>query len=291
MSREIEFKKVRDFGEIINDTFLFIRQNVKPLLSVFFYLCGFFILAGTVASIMHEMSMQNAPELQSGPFSSRNFSDILNWNYFVVVFISLGSYAAITVSVLSFIALYIQKGKVAPSVEEVWAYFKYYYFRTFFSSIAVGIFICIAFVCCIFPGFYVWPAMCLFYPIMILENANFDYSFSRSFKLLKDRWWTTAAVILVIYVITYSCMMIPVIPGLLFTMMGTFFPEAKEWNILGIVIGAILANFTYVFMIIPVVGITLCYFNLVEVQESAGLMDRINQFGEEKNEKTGLEEY
>ncbi|MNL44836.1 hypothetical protein D3C87_1674380 [compost metagenome] len=86
-------------------------------------------------------------------------------------------------------------------------------------------------------------------------------------------------------------MMIPAIPGMLFTMIGTFIPAVKEWNSVLIIIGAIFQNLTYVFMIIPVVGIALCYFNLVEVHESAGLMDRIHQFGEEKNENTPLEEY
>ncbi|MEQ7798519.1 hypothetical protein ABDJ41_01800 [Pedobacter sp. ASV1-7] len=291
MSQHIEFKKLRAFGEIISDTFLFIKQNFKPLLRVFLYLCGFFILTGIVASAMHEMSMQNTPEVQNGPFSSRNFSNILNWNYFLVILVSIGSYAAITVSTLSFIALYIQKGKVAPSPEEVWAYFKYYYFRTFFSSLGVGLFVCIAFLFCIVPGLYVWPAMCLFYPIMILENASFDYSFGRAFKLLKDQWWNTAAAILVIYFITYACMMIPAIPGMLFTMVGTFIPAVKEWNSVLIIVGAIFQNLTYVFMIIPIIGIALCYFNLVELQESAGLMDRIHQFGEEKNENPPLEEY
>lgn len=291
MVQQVEFKKQRAFGEIINDTFLFIRQNFKPLLRVFFYLCGFFILAGIIASVMHELNMQKIPKQVNGSFSSRNVFDVFNWNYFLVLVVSLGSYAAITVATLSFIAVYIQKGKVAPSPEEVWAYFKYYYFRAFFSSLAIGLFIFVAFLCCIVPGLYIFPAMSLFYPIMILENADFMYAYRRSFKLLKNQWWVTAAVILVIYLIAYSCMMIPAVPGLLFTMIGTFIPEAKEWQMVTVIIGSILQNLTYVFMMIPVIGLAFCYFNLVEVQESAGLMDRIHQFGEEKNENPPLEEY
>jgi len=291
MSGKIEFKKLRDFGEVINDTFLFIRENLKPLIKVFIYLCGFFILAGIIASVMQQLNMQTVSKNPNNPFAVTNMGDIFNWFYFLVILITMGSYTAITVSTLSFIALYIQKGKVAPSPEEVWAYFKYYFFRAFFSSIGVGLFMVFTFMLCLIPGIYVFPAMSLFFPIMILENAGFQYTFSRSFRLLKNQWWLTAGVILVIWVIAYSCMMFASMPGLILTMVGTFLPGVKEWSKVMIVFGSILQHLSYVFMMIPVIGVTLCYFNLVEVQESAGLMDRINQFGEDKNDNISLEEY
>ena len=43
MIQKVEFRKVRDFGEVISDTFLFMKQNFKPLFKAFFYLCGFFL--------------------------------------------------------------------------------------------------------------------------------------------------------------------------------------------------------------------------------------------------------
>lgn len=291
MSGQIEFKKLRDFGEVISDTFLFIKENLKPLLKVFVYLCGFFILAGIVASAMQQINVLGMARDTENPFAFQNPMAVFNWNYFVVILFSIGTYAAITVSTLSYIALYIQNGKVAPTPDEVWAYFKFYYFRAFFSSIAVGIFLVIAFALCLVPGIYVFPAMTLFFPVMILENGSFEYAFRRSFKLLKDQWLATAGIILVIWVITYACMMFASVPGVILTMIGTFLPGLEKWNKLIVIIGTVIQNLSYVFMLIPVIGASFCYFNLVEMQESSGLMDRINQFGEEKNEKTGLEEY
>jgi hypothetical protein len=291
MSEKIEFKKLRAFGEVINDTFLFIKENFKPLLKVFIYLCGFFILTGIIASVMQQLYLQTVPKRAGNPFAFGRIADVFNWNYFLVILVSIGSYAAITVSTLSFIALYIKNEKVAPSPEEVWAYFKYYYFRAFFSSIVIGLFLFCAFILCVVPGVYVFPAMALFFPIMILENADFGYTFSRSFKLLKDQWWVTAGVILVIWVIAYACMAFASVPGMILTMIGNFIPGIKEWSKLMIIIGTILQHISYVFMMIPVIGVTFCYFNLVEVQESTGLMDRIQQFGEDKKGNTSLEEY
>jgi hypothetical protein len=43
MIGNIEFKKRRDFGQVINDTFTFMRQNFKPLIKTYFTFCGLFV--------------------------------------------------------------------------------------------------------------------------------------------------------------------------------------------------------------------------------------------------------
>jgi hypothetical protein len=126
---------------------------------------------------------------------------------------------------------------------------------------------------------------------MVLENTNFQYAFNRSFKLLKNQWWATAGAMFIIWVIAYACMTFASVPALVLTKAGTFFPGFEGWSVIMIIIGTIILNLSYVFMVIPIIGVSLCYFNLVEVQESTGLMDRINQFGEGKDNFEGQEEY
>jgi hypothetical protein len=60
MQPKIELAKTRDFGEIINDTFLFMRQNFKPLLKYFFTFCGIFLAAGTVCSTLYQLKNNGA---------------------------------------------------------------------------------------------------------------------------------------------------------------------------------------------------------------------------------------
>jgi hypothetical protein len=291
MLEKLEFKKIRAFGEIINDTFLFIRQNFRPLLKVFVYLCGFFILAGMFAGIMYQLGVKTTLNNPGGSSSFSKLNQVFTFNYFLVIVFSICSYVAIMVTTLSFIALYMEKGKVAPTPEEVWAYFKYYYFRVFLSSIFTLLFISLGFVFCLIPGIYLFPAMSLFFPIMILENTDFGYAFSRSFKLLRNQWWTTAGAIFVIWVIAYAGLSFASVPAMILTMVGTFLPGLENWSQIMIIIGTIIQYLSQVFLMIPVIGIALCYFNLTEVQESPGLMDRINQFGVGKTNAPGLEEY
>lgn len=290
MSEKIEFKKLREFGEVINDTVLFIKQNFKPLLKVFVYFCGFFIVAGIIAATVQQLGLRGAARDPGNPFNFTRLEDVFTLSYFMVILFSMFTYTAINVSVLSFIVLYIEKQRVAPSLEEVWGYFRYYFMRVFFSGLFMGIFVVIAFMFCLIPGIYVFPAMSLLLPVMVMENGSFVYAFSRSFKLLKDQWWLTAGTIFVIWLIAYASMSFASLPAVVLTMAGTFIPVSGEWGKAMIVLGTIIQNLCNVFMIVPVVGCTLCYFNLAERQESAGLLDRINQLGQEGNHLNGLEE-
>jgi len=296
MSDKLEFRKLREFGEIINDMFQFIKQNFKPLMKTYIYLCGFFVLAGMLAAIMYQVGLQKinfgygGNQANANPFN--RFGQLFSFNYFVVIIFSLLNYTAITVSTLSFIALYVQKGNQAPTVEEVWSYFKYYFLRVFGSSIAVCIFLITCLLFCGLPFFYVFPAMSLFYSIMVVENGSFEYSFSRSFKLLKDQWWVTAGAIFVIWIITYACMSMASMPAIILTMVSAFTKASGGMSTFIIVISTVIQYVCQVFMILPVIGVTLCYFNLVERLDNTGLLERINQLGKsETNLNSTPEDY
>lgn len=293
LSNQVEFKKIREFGEIINDTFLFVKQNLKPLFKVFVYLCGFFILATLIAAIAQQLGMIKMIKNRTDYASYATFSktNIFTVQYFFVIVFGLANYTAINVTVLSYISIYIKKGNNAPTVEEVWAYFKYYFFRALAGTLVVGGFMIPCFALCLIPGIYVFPALSLFFPIMIIENASIGYSFSRGFKLLKDYWWVTAGTILLIWIITYAVISLASLPALLFSMIGVFSAENKAMSEGLVILTTVIQYICQLFMVLPVIGVTLCYFNLTERHENTGLFDRINKLGEDQNPFKSTEEY
>lgn len=288
MQDKLEFKKTREFGDIIGDTFLFIRQNFKPFLKAYLYLCGFFILAGMLSGIMYLLNFKVDPY---GADPARALENLFTASYFMVIVFSFATYTAITVFTLSFISLYIEKGNVAPGVEEVWSYFKYFFLRVFGSTLLVGIMIAICFICCIIPGIYVFPAFSLFYSVMVFENGNFSYSFSRSFKLANSQWWPTAGAILIIWIITYMVMLIPSLPAMVVGMASTFTQGSKAINVTFVVLSTVVQYACQVFLVLPVIGVSLCYFNLAERMENGGLLNRIDQLGTQKDQLSAPEEY
>lgn len=295
MSNKVEFKKIREFGEVINDTVLFIKQNFRSLMKTFIYLCGIFIVVSTIASVMQQISAQDlfkGVNAKGSPIFN-HFSQMFTVNTLIALIFMFVSYTAMGVAIQSYITLYVENGNVAPSVAQVWPYFKYYYFRMLGSTVVLSLFFVLCLALCVAPGIYVFPALSLFSAVMITENADFSYSFSRSFKLLKDQWWATLATLVVIWIITYACTFLVSLPALVMTMASAFTNGGKGLSTGIIVFTSISQHIAQVFLIIPIIGASLCYFNLVERQENSGLLGRINQLGTtaETDLNTSKEEY
>lgn len=291
MSEKVEFKKLREFGDIINDTIKFFKENFKPLLKVFVYFCGVFIVAGMIAAIFQQIGMQRAIRNMDVTNTYGKLAGLFSIAYFFVALIGILGYTALNVSIFSFIALYIEKGNAASTVEEVWGYFKYYFFRIFGSSFLLGLLLIVSFSLCLIPGFYMFPAISLMIPIMIFENASLGYAFSQSFRLLKENWWITAATLLILWVITYATSSLASLPAIILTMVSALTNGPKGLSNTVIIISTVIQYLCQVFMIIPIIGVSLCYFNLSERKNSTGLMDRIQKMGQEENPFPNKEEY
>jgi len=292
MINKIEFKKRRDFGQVINDTFTFIRQNFKPLIKTYFTFCGLFVLASLVSLLIYQyktVGILNTKILRGG---GRSGLEIYNLEYFLSIIFSLASYASMTVAVLSYIAIYVQKGNHPPTLEEVWGYFKYYFLRVFGSSFVLIIMLIVGFIFCLLPGFYLFPFVAMMFPIMVIENGTFAYSFSRSFKIIGNSFWVTFGTLIVVWIIIYACMSMIILPTSIFNMVGMFTSKNPQLSLTLSMITSVLQSLCQVFTIIPVITISLSYFSLLEQKENVGLMERIANFGDmEKPVDTRPEEY
>jgi hypothetical protein len=286
MTPNLELEKTRDFGEIISDTFVFVRQNFKPLLSHFFVFCGFFLLAVMAFSILNQVKMMDIVTGErtygaaSDPFYI--YRRMFSVNYFLLMLMIMLTYVSIIVTVYSFIALYKEKGNVAPTTSETWGYFKYHFFRILGSGIVIFVLMIAAFVLCIVPGIYLYPIMALIFPIMVIENATFSYAFGRSFDLIRKNWWTTFGCIFVMGIIVVVMSMVVVLPAAMVNMINIFmhFTKGGKISMAGTIVTVILQSLAYVFYMMPMITIALCYFSLTEGKEGTGLLNRIKKLGD-----------
>lgn len=294
MQQPVEFKKVREFGEIIGDTFLFIKQNFKPLMKAYFYLCGFFILGGLLSTFANNLRLfgfldSSTPRAGGSPMSILMMR--FTFNYIVIfIFLVLG-YASFFASILSYIALYIRKGNLAPTVQEVWSYFKFYFWRVFGGGFLITVFWGICTLLCLIPGIWVTPAVSIFFSIMVMENAGIGYAFNRCFKLVTNEWWITFATLVVVYVIYTGAVYFVQIPTFIMIFMKDFTHFQSGFTTVSAIVMALSQYIGQIFMIIPIVACTLIYFNLVERKESAGLLERIEAFGQKTVDNEMPEEY
>lgn len=291
MTETVEFKKRRDFGQVINDTFTFIRQNIKPLIKTYFTFCGLFVLASMATLLLQQFKMVNVINTVGGMGHTRGIG-LYGIEYFLSLIFSFASYSSMTVAVLSYIAIYVQKGNQTPTLDEVWGFFKYYFFRVFGSSFLLMLLLIIGFMFCLVPGFYLFPFIAMMFPIMVIENSSLSYSFSRSFSLIKENFWVTFGTLIIVWIIVYACTTLIVLPTSLFNMLSMFSSKNPQMSLTLSLITTVLQSLCQVFTIVPIITISLMYFNLVEEKESVGLMERISNFGNtEKPIDTRPEEY
>ncbi|MGF7041474.1 hypothetical protein [Mucilaginibacter lappiensis] len=287
MQPKVELARIRDFGEIINDTFLFVKQNFKPLLKYFFIFCGFFVIGGVISASLLQLKMTNAmTNLSSGTYNSMEYKPSV-WSffgieYFFTIIFALFSFVTIQVTVLSYIALYKEKEKQVPTTEEMWGYIKYYYLRVLGSTILLNFLLGFAFLFCLVPGFYLAPIFALVFPIMVMENSSFGYAFSRCFFLIKENWWVTFGTLIVIWIIFYVCMMVITIPASMINVVSLLLHPQKGFSSLSVpaaIITAVLQHLCQIFTILPITTLCLCYFNLTESKDGTSLLDRIDKLG------------
>lgn len=314
MKANIEFRKIRDFGEIISDCIMFIRQNWKSLVKTYFVFCGIFIAGNLVFSLLEHMKVINIRNaaIAGNPSST---GTAFGLEYFMVIIFSFLNIVSATLCILSYVTLYNQKGNKAPTISEVWGYYKYYFWRVVWHSILLMIIFIMALfivavpislifgsissfivpfvilICVLVPLLYYASILSLFFPIVIIENGGFGYAFSKCFKLVKGKWWNTFGVVIVIAVIVYATFLLVIIP---FSVASggviTFLSFNASLPV--VIIYTVIMSFIQVINILPWSAFALTYFSYIEDKESIGLLERIDTLGRaDEITDTGNEAY
>jgi len=293
MNQPIELRKSRDFGQIINDSFTFFKENFKPLISALFIITGLFLVAETISNVAASLSMIDMYSSRidnSQLFESHSISYIVT--AMVNALILVLSQAFIHFTTLCYISVYLQKGNKQPTFAEVWGYFKYYFWRTVGSGFLLAILTCIAFVIFVIPCIYFMPIFYLIIPVIVIENASFKYAFNKSFRLIKQNWWFVFGVIFIMGLIVGMAAGIASIPVTIISAGSKFF-SLKSFTVPIIVVFSALHSLVTLAYALPSIAICMCYFTLSEEKEGLGLLDRIEKLGKNDNADTGLpaEEY
>jgi len=264
MKENIELARNREFGDIISDTFVLIRQNFTPLLKAIVVICGLFLLTDIVISAFVAVNREDASIQTLAGFSKA----VLGFIYAILLVLTTQAY----------FILYKEKGNTRPEVIEVWGYVKYYFFRVFFTEILLIIGIFIGAFLCFLPCVYLGVVFSLVLPVMMVENGNIEYSIRKAFKIIKGNWWFTFGIILLVSVITAVLMLILLIPvGIVYGVAGWL--TGKNVDEIAGVFFAVDLNLCKLLWIIPNIALILVYFALTEEKEGTSLIDRINSFG------------
>ncbi|MEJ7739127.1 MAG: hypothetical protein WKF97_17010 [Chitinophagaceae bacterium] len=289
--QKIELRKIRDFGENLNDTLLFIRQNFKPLVKSFFAICAVFMVAKAILSGLNQFETFNSfsqifkERMTKVPSTSVMvvIKPILTLLFVLITMVSM------QVALGAYIKYYALHDGLKPGIEEVWSIFKKYFFKILLYSVPLGLYLIIGFALCIFPGIYLWVVFMPFPLIVMIEETQFADSWRRCFELIRENFWISLGIYLIAYLI-YNFISAFIGLGVGAIMGIGAYLTTDDLATTAAIITSFLETFSYCFYIIFFICISFHYFTLVEIKEGTGMLRRINSIGTDSNNVTNSEE-
>jgi hypothetical protein len=312
----IKLQRQRDFSKKMNATFEFVKQNFKSLCTSLLVITGpsAFVSSFVMGSLLGDFMglMQNMGDPQSFTANTSNLFLSTTFWLQVLLLMAFGTLTFVfSVScVNNYIILYDEKKTNKIEVAEVWDRVRQTFWMYFGTSFLFFLLFIVAYVILIIPigilgaispaliflgillfivaVFYVLFGSSLTFFIRGYEKKGFFESISRSFYLVRTKWWSTFGLIfllsIIVGVISYI-FLIPYYVVIFSTALHQTTPETftgpSETLMLTTKIFFGLYYFAQILLsTLPNVGIAFQYFNLVEMKEAKGLMKDLESFGQ-----------
>ena len=317
----ILLEQERDFGDKINASFTFVSQNFKTLFLSVLYFAGPLSLIGGIANGV--VQSNNLAFASSGAAKPRgtstgeifansfgdSFAHLLTLNYFIaIVFLIL---ASVTVAITVYaMMLEYKESPESLTIERVWARILTIFLPVLGSyAVAILIFILIVIVFAaiigalisgvggIFAGFlsgmigllgfiviiYFFVVYSLSPAIVAYEGIGAWEALGRAKFLIKDKWWSTFGLIMIIGIINSFVALIFGAPAMVVTFMKVLKVGGGISGNIPLIITTVISTVGQVVVSsLTYVAISFQYFNLVEKREGTALKTLIESIGQKK---------
>jgi hypothetical protein len=289
--QKINFYKIRSFSQKLNATIEFIRQNFKPLGRAIIYIVGpLAILNGLLLAQYFNFIFGNLNGENIDSFRNP-LAFVFNPSYIGFLILSVVSGLLSYSVVINYMRLYHEKYPEEITVTEV-LNVAWKDILTLFGLVVIGgILVAAGIFALIIPAIYLSIVLSLSVPALFFERNGVFEAIGRSFKLIKGKWWSTFGLVFAAYLLAQAVAMIFIIPFYVFYFLGIFtmveemgvtadvsswwFQAGMTLSVMFMILGSFLTQS------IPIIAVNFQYFNLVERQESVGLMGEIEQLDSE----------
>jgi hypothetical protein len=285
----VEFKRERDLGAIISDTFKFLRLEWKPFFGTILKTAFLPIIIAIAALFFYMYSFSDifGYEVNSfGYYQEPNVGLMFTSMAFMGIFFLI-AYVIMNITALYYIKSYVDNnGEIDYGMIQERVKDKFWSFTGLF--IMVGIIVVISALLCFFPAIYTGIVLSLAGPILVYNNLGATDTISYSFKFVSGHWWETFGVMFVVGLITTVAGYIFSIPAMIyfFIKMGTIIstndPTAVAESFsdpIYLVLNGISYIGQFILYVITLVSNVMIYFDINEQKNASGAMDKINSLG------------
>lgn len=282
----IDFRRQRELGDVISDTFKFIRQEFKPLIKTIFKITGpVFVILLLAIGYYSYLGM----DLLANPFLA-DASEVNIEMYFISLFILFSSLLAFYVllynTILHYIRSYMANAGMVNDTE-VFEGVKRDFGRMLGLLLLAGLMTGVGLLLCILPGVYLWVPMALTPAILVFGRKSILDSIGQAFDLIKNNWWHTFFTLFVITLLVYIIGMIFQFPLMVYYFIKTLTMSTEgsaanpadlvDW--VYVFFNVVSSLFQYLLSTIVVISTAFIYYSLDEKKNATGSFERISNLG------------
>jgi hypothetical protein len=271
---DFKLQRYRDLGDILTDSFAYIRVHYKSLgKGLLFLVLPFYLLSGLLVGGAYS-SFINA--VMDNPDASMNA--LMGGDFLIgMLLLAFSSCALLTVS-LSHIKLAHDHDEV--EFDELFSSFGRNFFTLFILYFIIIIALFFSFMLFIIPGIYVGIKLFIAPAVSIIEEKNPFEAIGRSWDLVQGHWWFTFATYLVMNIISSFMSYVLIIPFSI--IIGFVSASGADSGMIGSGMGMAYGFILIVaslFSVLMLIAMCLQYFNLIERKEGRGLRAQIEELG------------
>ena len=289
-AEKIPFHQERDFGQVLNATFRFLRQNAKLLAKSLLFIAGpAFVISVVINPVSSALFNPLALEAMEGDMSGTNLAVFVTRAGIGAV-LNLFGLALATAVVNEFVVLYQDRGPHQFEVEDVWRKARRSVWKVLGTWMLLGLLFTVSLVIAIIPclgalawavGFvYLGVILSLAFVTQSRERVGVLESLGRSRALVRDNWWLTAGVLLVSGIVYQILASSFAMPAMFLGMIAMFHGMEVEgaggfYRIPLVFFTSVAALGGLMLYAIPLTAAAFQYFSLVEQKEKVGLTERV----------------
>ncbi|MCY1719140.1 hypothetical protein OU798_02235 [Prolixibacteraceae bacterium Z1-6] len=265
--KEIQFRKKRELGVIISDSFEFLKLEIKPISRLILIYVLPFVVLYAFGQVYLQRNVLSAIDLTDQEKLMANIGPFY-LNMFLFLFFGLFIQSLLVGTYYSYIEAYLKLGKGNFNLSDISAKFFANSLLAMGANLVFAVIVFFGIIMCFLPGIYFANTFSLLLIIFIYEKKGLGDALSRSWKLVNTQWWNTLILNLLAIVMIWAVSMLISIPtmvmGISKNLFSSEFTNPVDYPQWYWIVTGITAAVSTLLMIIPFTFQAFQYFNLEE---------------------------
>jgi hypothetical protein len=289
----IEFKKERDLGTMITDSFKFLRLEWKPFFTAIIKISLVPILLAITSVIFFSLTFSDVFS-SILTFDTTGSFDTPTVDYGMFFIVSMTSlifyliaYVMVSASAMYYVKSYVEnQGKVNYDYVKQMTFNKFWSFTALY--IVTGIIVFVGILFCFLPGIYFGIVLSLSSCLLVFTKKSAMDAIGDAFTFIKGHWWDSFGILIVVSLIVSVLNYITQVPAMIYQLIqiGTsaFGGDPTEMmNLFKDPIYLVLLTFSYfiqfLFYTITLLVTIFIFFDINEQKNNSGAIDKIDAIG------------